>query len=347
MAIRAYHESYLSNAMTTMGTMLDYAVNYQYENIDYFFAQFILSGIADDFGFGSPNYISGKTGVELYYEVKKNIGYSNAVSYISINRTKEFWAGYYLAYAQWYLNRSFRDIVYAVPLSEIVSWYNTDHEADLQRFADKIEYRILKTNNNLQSIRRRNQISQTELANLSGVGLRNIQMFEQGKNDISKAQFNTLNSLSRTLNCSEQDLVQVIDFKQRLLDDMQKQIELKRKCEKELQTIELQKQFWQQQATENYINQFPYNQMTYCDNNYLVNRVQVQQNFSSYWNACDDSNKHKETILKMAELITGEIGAMTGNKPTQIVSDVLGIVNSKNIVELAFKIADIIKKVTN
>lgn len=41
MEIRAYNELYLEDAMSTMGTMLDYAVNYCNWEIDEFFQTFL------------------------------------------------------------------------------------------------------------------------------------------------------------------------------------------------------------------------------------------------------------------------------------------------------------------
>ena len=41
MEIRAYPADYLDNAMVTMATMLDYAVNVRFEHIDYFFHSFL------------------------------------------------------------------------------------------------------------------------------------------------------------------------------------------------------------------------------------------------------------------------------------------------------------------
>ena len=224
MGIHAYNELYLNNARNTLGTMLDYAVNFMGENIDMFFAKFITSGIADNFGFGNPTFITGKTGVDLFLDVQRMYGqtYNYIAPYMTTNRSPEYWTGHYLAYAQWFLNVAFRDITFAVPISEIRSWYYTDHEADVMRFTDKIWNRILKANDNLKLIRNRMGLSQSELANLSGVNIRNIQLFEQGKNDISKAQYNTLNSLARTLNCREQDFVQTIDLKQRFLNNLKK-----------------------------------------------------------------------------------------------------------------------------
>ena len=60
----------------------------------------------------------------------------------------------------------------------------------------------------LKQIRESRGISQTELAEMSGVKLRSIQMYEQKVNDIDKAQSQTLYKLSRVLGCGIEDLLE-------------------------------------------------------------------------------------------------------------------------------------------
>ena len=60
----------------------------------------------------------------------------------------------------------------------------------------------------LKRIRESRGLSQNELAEQSGVNLRNIQMYEQRGNDIDKAQARTLYKLSRVLGCSIEDLLE-------------------------------------------------------------------------------------------------------------------------------------------
>ena len=341
MAIHAYNENYLSNASTTLATMLDYAVNIKKENIDQFFVEFITSGIAGEFGVGNPMYIVGKTGIDLYYEVKQidpvyDINSIN--SYYSINRSPEFWVGYYLAFAQWYLNVSFATIVYAVPVSEMLSWYPLAHEADVINFAEKIEKRILQSNNNLRIIRERNGLSQNQLSNLSGVGIRNIQMYEQGKNDIGKAQYNTLTSLARPLNCSQNDLVQSIDFKQQLINQLEKE---KAQLEQNLCSNRPCNQYNREQAVSGYINQFPYNNLAYYNGNYYANKNEVTNNFTNYWNGRCFYGNNREQMLNSMEQIAKGIAISTNNKDWHIVADSIGIVNSKNIFEAIYHILNI------
>ena len=51
-------------------------------------------------------------------------------------------------------------------------------------------------------------LTQSELAKKSGVSLRSIQMYEQRKNDIDKAQGHTLYKLSVALGCDMGDLLE-------------------------------------------------------------------------------------------------------------------------------------------
>ena len=341
MAIPAYNELYVNNARSTMATMLDFAVNYKNEQIDLFFAEFITSGIARMFGLGDPAIIMGKTGIDLYYDVKKRYVDNSFVNYQSINRSPEFWLGSYLAFAQWYLNRTFQEITFAVSLSEMLSWYNTDHEADVIRFADKLESRIIQSNNNLKTIRNRNGLSQSALANLSGVGLRNIQMFEQGKNDISKAQNNTLAALSRRLNCEQQDLVQTIDFKQKLISDYKKNL-------RELN--QLQAQLELSKIIMSYINQFPYNDIAYYQNNYYANRRQINNNFNEFWKYQAqqqiEDEKKRELVRNQIQQQADLVALLSNNKTLQITTDTFGLLNSKNIFEATYRVLSIINTAT-
>lgn len=62
---------------------------------------------------------------------------------------------------------------------------------------------------NLKRIRADAGLSQTDLANRSGVGVRMIQHYEQGVKDINKAQAITLYQLARVLNCQIENLIEI------------------------------------------------------------------------------------------------------------------------------------------
>ena len=64
------------------------------------------------------------------------------------------------------------------------------------------------TDTRLKQMRENRGLSQSELAEKSGVKLRSIQMYEQRVNDIDKAQSQTLFKLSRVLGCKIEDLLE-------------------------------------------------------------------------------------------------------------------------------------------
>ena len=78
---------------------------------------------------------------------------------------------------------------------------------DLSKFAAKQMPRT-----NLKEIRTARGLTQQELAERSGVKLRNIQMYEQRGNDINKAQAIALYRMARVLDCSVEELLENPSF---------------------------------------------------------------------------------------------------------------------------------------
>ena len=117
---RAYSELYLNNAMNTLATMFDYAVNIINEDIDIAFKRFIDSGAATHFESGDPNLIAGKSGVELYWLFSKT-SFNVFSGYQMLYRTPQFWLGWSLAYYQWYTGLSFEQIGRNLPPSRIIA----------------------------------------------------------------------------------------------------------------------------------------------------------------------------------------------------------------------------------
>ena len=71
---------------------------------------------------------------------------------------------------------------------------------------------------NLKKIREKNNLSQAELARKSGISKRVIQHYEQQERDINNAAAKKVFILSKVLNCSMQDLLELDKIK----DELQK-----------------------------------------------------------------------------------------------------------------------------
>ena len=210
----AYEEMYLNDAMCAMGEMLDYAVHDCGCDGDLFFTQFLSSGVAEQFERGNPKFVGGMSGVELALEVfRRTTGQvPDMDASASEEKTQEYWAGWSLAYYQWKTGMSFREIIsYGLTVSRVCSMYLL-HEADISKFAEAadkvIQENLSEGETNLKRIRRANGFSQKQLAEVSGVALRMIQLYEQRQNDINKAQASTLSALARSLNCRLEDLME-------------------------------------------------------------------------------------------------------------------------------------------
>ena len=128
----------------------------------------------------------------------------------SEDRSDVYWSGWALAEYQWITCKRFKDIFSRISLTEIISMYSVYHEMDIEHFVEDMtkKYNAIEQETRLKTIRENRGISQTELANLSGVKLRSIQMYEQKVNDIDKAQAGTIYKLSRVLGCTIEDLLE-------------------------------------------------------------------------------------------------------------------------------------------
>ena len=69
--------------------------------------------------------------------------------------------------------------------------------------------------NNLQRIRKEQGLSQTMLAEYSGVNVRQIKAYEQGTRDINKAEALTVYKLASALSCSMEELLELDRIEER------------------------------------------------------------------------------------------------------------------------------------
>ena len=66
----------------------------------------------------------------------------------------------------------------------------------------------MKVEKNLRRMRLAAGYSQSELSRFSGVNIRNIQLYEQGVQDINRVSASTLASLARPPACNIEDLME-------------------------------------------------------------------------------------------------------------------------------------------
>ena len=207
----AYKEYFLDDAMETLGSGMEYAVLSLNIEGQKFLDLFLASGIAERFGLGDAMYVSGMSGIELTRKVLTVCGKTipDYKENSSCHYSPEYWVGWILAYYQWYCGKPFSMILPKLRYQSLRNLYGVLHEADPSKAASVFDELLSEqTETNLARYRKARGLSQSQLANASGLSLRSIQLYEQRQNDINNAQYNRLQALANTLGCKIEDLLE-------------------------------------------------------------------------------------------------------------------------------------------
>ncbi|MBR5338052.1 MAG: helix-turn-helix transcriptional regulator [Lachnospiraceae bacterium] len=211
MEIRAYSELYIEGAQNILGHMFDFALNEVGLSPDDFAGRFVVSSYSKQFSRGNVTYVAGKTGPELARLVLAASGYYGHIpeDIMFIDRSPEYWGGWILAYYQWLKDYPFGYILSAVPFSKLIEMHNIYHEMDIEHVVNELDRRInaYYPETALRRHRLTCGLSQRELADLSGVAIRQIQLFEQRQRNIRKASADTILRLSNVLSCDMEALM--------------------------------------------------------------------------------------------------------------------------------------------
>lgn len=209
--MHAYDEMYLNPARIALGNMLQFAVHDLKMDIEDFYKMFLNSGIAERFGKGEAKFTVGMSGVELAYEVFYRItgNYCEKKPKSRIDKTPEYWSGWALAFYEWERNVSFERIHSKIQMPEIIELYHPYHEEDIRQFVDEMDLRMSQRNeeSRLARLRAYANLTQKALAEKSGVSVRMIEQYEQGKKSLNRASAETVLHLSHALNCKIEDLI--------------------------------------------------------------------------------------------------------------------------------------------
>ncbi len=208
----AYDKLYLEKARATLALMFDFAVNDLLFGLDEFYGMFVRSGVAEAFGSGDCTMIAGRSGVELTYEILNICGVPmpEIDEDYQVPRSREYWFGWALAYYQWSSGLSFEEIARYVPVDVIIGMYEPYHEMDIRSFCERMDelYIAARPQSSLKLKRLEAGLSQSQLANLSGVPVRSLQQYEQRQKNINKAQAEYLVALAQVLCCAVTDIME-------------------------------------------------------------------------------------------------------------------------------------------
>lgn len=210
MMTHAYNQLYLSKAARTIGMMLHNAVLEYGVAGGEFLRRFIQSDIAEQFQNGSPKYLAGKSGAEIFVEVMEETSSESydLKSTEVYERSDVYWVGWMLTHYQWYSGRTFKAILETIPYEELLGLYGTLHEADIQKSYEVLELHFDNSESRLRRLRKYCRLTQEELAEKSGVSINTIRAYEQKSKDLNKASVDIVLRLSKALACDVTELME-------------------------------------------------------------------------------------------------------------------------------------------
>lgn len=211
MEIRAYSRDYLRDAQRSLGETFDFGIAECGYSAKDFSAFFVKSDVSRQLGIGNPKYVSGMNGCELARLILEQSGLcTDTPDIINLDKTPEYWAGWALAFYQWFSDRSYEEILTTVSLDEILGMYRVYHEMDITRFSEAMERlsRERRPQTRLRQIREKRGISPEELGRQTGLDEKQIRRLDSGQEDINRTEAWTLFLLSKALVCRMEDLIE-------------------------------------------------------------------------------------------------------------------------------------------
>ena len=205
-------ESYLEDEQLRLGTFLDLGVNQCGLSGQRCIEIFVESGLSVAFERQLPKYVSGMSGAELLACAFERCGIEVSVPNESRCPTSaDYWVGYTLPCFQMATGCTYKQLFEVLTYDDIRGLHYRLQDREESEFVASVQelLKARKGESKLRSLRRAYGYTQAELAELSGVSLRSIQLYEQGEKDINRAAADTVRRLSQVLRCSMEDVMEL------------------------------------------------------------------------------------------------------------------------------------------
>ena len=208
----AYDYNLFSKAQMSLAWMFDYGVIDCRLALQDFYDRFLISTISKKFERGDSSVVAGMSGIEMAMSVisETDSCFELPSPRYELNRTKEYWLGWALAYYQWANNIPFSNITENINIDVIAQMYNKYHEMDIRHFAERLDEmrRETRTESAMRRLRRYAGLSQSELAKSTDIPLKTIQAYEQGQKSINNARVDYVLRIAKALDCNVELLLE-------------------------------------------------------------------------------------------------------------------------------------------
>lgn len=130
----AYPNLFVAKAQKKLGYCIDVCINALHMSTEETVNLFLDSGMPEYFEEGNPRFVVGRSGKELVMDCHYALGLPEPnLRGTVLSREAEYWAGWALAYYQWWSNKPFAEILSKIPLGSLIGAYFSLHEVSLQK----------------------------------------------------------------------------------------------------------------------------------------------------------------------------------------------------------------------
>jgi len=205
------HTKITDKTIKLFAEAIDYAVNACHYNIDIIIRLLCLH-YGHKFDTRDEEFVNNYDGEKLIRELVDSFFWKYPYPDYKINpESKEYKLGIYLGELAAFSKIPFRDLLLRIrPTDTLTFLKEHNYEINPDEF-EKWVTKIYKKDDyvtRLKLIRDHNKLSQAQLAEKSGVNIRNIQMYEQRLNNINAASGVILQKLAHTLKVRVDDLLE-------------------------------------------------------------------------------------------------------------------------------------------
>lgn len=137
--MRAYFEPYLKDVMRNLGVMSHFCINEYGLSPEKFSVLFANSHVAEQISMGNPRFLTGLSGKEMAHMlIESSTGdRPESISSNTYQVSPEYWAGWVMAYYQWFTAKSFvRMYADGQTYERILMMYHPMHEADIAKVVE-------------------------------------------------------------------------------------------------------------------------------------------------------------------------------------------------------------------
>ena len=131
-----FDQMYLSDAQKNLGSLFQFVLCNLKVSPEDFQKDFENSLVAHQIEIANPNYLCGKSGIELaisIYGNEKVEPFIKEAQQEFYHPEAEYWSGWVLSFYQWKTNISFKEIFSFFSLRRLLDSYHLLHEADISK----------------------------------------------------------------------------------------------------------------------------------------------------------------------------------------------------------------------